>query len=116
MRNFKNLLLTEMPEKFRLTYWMNFSGAKREKELHKDYYFNLTENYPEYIPCKSESVINADLERTFPETEYFKDQDNKKKLKNILIAYARRNHKIGYCQGFNFIVGKLLILFNNEVS
>jgi hypothetical protein len=35
-------------------------------------------------------------------------------LKNVLLAYSRRNISIGYCQGFNFIVGRLLKVFNNE--
>ena len=30
------------------------------------------------------------------------------------MAYSRRNSKIGYCQGFNFIVAKLLMLFDKE--
>ena len=35
-------------------------------------------------------------------------------LKNILICYSRRNSKIGYVQGFNFIVGKILMIMKNE--
>jgi hypothetical protein len=36
------------------------------------------------------------------------------KLKNILIAYSRRNNSIGYVQGMNFIVGNLLKVVKNE--
>jgi len=36
-------------------------------------------------------------------------------MKNILLAYSRRNISIGYCQGFNFIVGRLLKIFEKEV-
>ena len=35
-------------------------------------------------------------------------------MKNILLAYSRRNLSIGYCQGFNFIVGRLLKVFDDE--
>lgn len=35
-------------------------------------------------------------------------------MKNILNSYARRNNSIGYVQGFNFIVGRLLKLCQNE--
>lgn len=90
------------------------TGARREKELHKEYYYKIIYQYPEYIPSKCEAVISADLKRTFPNDEYFKKPENKKKLKNILIAYSRRNSRIGYCQGFNFIVARLLRLFNTE--
>jgi hypothetical protein len=36
------------------------------------------------------------------------------KLKNILICYSIRNTTIGYCQGMNFIVGRLLLIMDNE--
>ena len=36
------------------------------------------------------------------------------KLKNILMCYAIRNTSIGYCQGMNFIVGRLLLIMDNE--
>ena len=113
-KKLKNLLIKESPNKCRLQFWLAMSGASREKALHKGYYYKLNYQYPPYIPSKCESVINADLERTCPNEEYFKLPENKKKLKNILMAYTRRNSKIGYCQGFNFIVAKLLLLFKNE--
>lgn len=113
-KKLKNLLIKESPNKFRLQFWLAMSGASREKALHKGYYYKLNYQYPPYIPSKCESVINADLKRTCPNEEYFKLPENKKKLKNILMAYTRRNSKIGYCQGFNFIVAKLLLLFKNE--
>ena len=36
------------------------------------------------------------------------------KLKNILVCYSIRNTSIGYCQGMNFIVGRLLLIIDNE--
>jgi hypothetical protein len=57
-----------------------------------------------------------DLHRTFPGDPYFEKEDNVKKLKNILLAYSRRNISIGYCQGFNFIVGRLLKVYDSEVK
>ena len=30
------------------------------------------------------------------------------------MAFSMRNITIGYCQGFNYIVAKLLLLFQNE--
>jgi len=37
-------------------------------------------------------------------------------IENILRAYSIRNPTIGYCQGFNFIVGRLLKVVNEEVN
>ena len=40
----------------------------------------------------------------------------KHQIRNILIAFTRRNSSIGYTQGFNLIVGRLLQIVKNEVS
>ena len=50
-----------------------------------NYYNNLLNNYPENIPSPFEAQI------------------------------SRRETTIGYCQGFNFIVGKILKICGNEV-
>ena len=81
----------------------------------KNYYNNLLNNYPKNIPSIFESQIDLDLGRTYPSDPFFKDKENIKKLKNILIAITRRESTIGYCQGFNFIVGKILKICGNEV-
>ena len=80
-----------------------------------DYYKNLTKNFPKEIVSPFEKIIKLDLHRTFPKDNFFKDQKNLKKMKNVLLAYSRRNVSLGYCQGFNFIVGRLLKVLNNEV-
>ena len=54
------------------------------------------------------------MKRTFPNNPFFMKEDTLKSMKNVLLAYSRRNISIGYCQGFNFIVGRLLYIFNNE--
>ena len=113
-KKLKSLLLKKNPEQNRAKYWFLLSGAEREKELHPGYYHNIVYEYPEYIPSKYKTIIEADLDRTCPTVEYFKKPENRKKLHNVLIAYSRRNCKIGYCQGFNLIVAKLLLIFEEE--
>ena len=83
--------------------------------FNKNYYNNLLNNYPENIPSPFEAQINLDLGRTYPNDSFFTEKENIKKLKNILIAVSRRETTIGYCQGFNFIVGKILKICGNEV-
>ena len=110
-----NVIFNEgVSNKIRPKMYLNLTGAKMEKENHKNYYFNLINNFPKNIPNKFLNIIEADLNRTFIENEYFHNENNLNKLKNILLAYSRRNSKIGYCQGFNFIVGKLLLIFDYE--
>jgi Rab-GTPase-TBC domain len=35
-------------------------------------------------------------------------------MRNVLIAYTKRNPLIGYCQGMNFILGRLVQNLNEE--
>ena len=35
-------------------------------------------------------------------------------LKNILMCYSIRNTSVGYCQGMNFIGGRILLIIGNE--
>ena len=80
-----------------------------------DYYNNILNNYPDYIPSLFEQTIDKDLTRTFPEEKFYKDNKNLNKLRNILVAYSRRNESIGYAQGFNLIAGRILEIVQDEV-
>jgi len=89
--------------------------AKKELINNPEYYKNLTKRFPVEIVSPFEEIIKLDLHRTFPNDEFFKDERNIIKLKNILLAYSRRNVTLGYCQGFNFIVGRIMKVIENEV-
>ena len=80
-----------------------------------NYYNDILNNYPDYIPSLFEKTIENDLNRTFPDEEFFQNKENINKIRNILLAFSRRNSSIGYTQGFNFIVGRLLKIIGNEV-
>ena len=89
------------------------SGALLEMENNHKYYSNLLE-CSKKIPCPSEYQIELDLQRTFPDEEKCLNNSFLQKLKNILICYSIRNSSIGYCQGMNFIVARLLLVIQNE--
>ena len=36
------------------------------------------------------------------------------KMKNILLCYSTRNTSVGYCQGMNFLVARLLLIMEDE--
>lgn len=79
----------------------------------KDYYTKLRDNvmlHPN--PCFNQ--IELDLRRTFPfepadEVEWLIEP-----LRNVLFTFLKRNSRIGYCQGMNFIVGNLLKYLTEE--
>jgi hypothetical protein len=80
-----------------------------------DYYNNILNNYPDYIPSLYEQTIDKDITRTFPDEKFFQNKENLNKLRNILVAFSRRNSSLGYTQGFNLIVGRILEIVQDEV-
>ena len=114
-KKLKNILLSNFPPELRKDLWIIASGARKEMKDFPNYYNDILNEYPDYVPCLFEKNIENDLNRTFPEEEFYQDPDNINKIKNILIAFSRRNSSIGYTQGFNFIVGRILKIMENEV-
>lgn len=55
-----------------------------------------------------------DLKRTFPDEEYYKLPGVMASIRRILVAYTRRNPLVGYCQGMNFILGRLIKFLSEE--
>lgn len=78
------------------------------------YYEALTKSKIFY-PNPSFQQIELDLRRTYPQQ---KDKLQLEKdisvLRRVLNAYVMRNPTIGYCQGMNFIVAKLLTCMDEE--
>lgn len=107
--------LQYIPPNLRDKFWFIASGAKREMLNFPDYYKNILNNYPDYVPSLFEQTIDKDLARTFPEEIFFQKKENLNKLRNILVAFSRRNSSIGYSQGFNLIAGRILEIVKDEV-
>ena len=94
-----------------------------EFEKHMKMYFNILHYNPNEIPYETIlkealnvklpiiDVIEVDVIRTFFEEE---QDNNRKKLHNVLVAIAYKYESIGYCQGMNYIAGFFLILTNDE--
>ena len=107
--------MEHFPENSRDKFWFIASGAKREMLNFPNYYNNILNNYPDYIPSLFEQTIDKDLTRTFPDETFFQNKENLNKLRNILVAFSRRNSTIGYNQGFNLIAGRILEIVQDEV-
>ena len=89
------------------------SGAAREISNNSGYYKKLFQ-YSKIVPCPSEKQITLDLRRTFPEEKECMTEKFLEKLKNVLVCYSIRNTSVGYCQGMNFIAGRLLLIMGDE--
>jgi hypothetical protein len=66
------------------------------------------------VPSLYEKQIDKDIKRTNSES-LKENPEYKIKMKNILMCYSIRNSSIGYCQGFNFLVLRLLEVLKGEV-
>ena len=81
---------------------------------HKDYYKSLLNTTMDY-PNPSFNQIELDLTRTFVDMALEDDAEKLiPSLKNVLCTYVKRNPTIGYCQGMNFIVGRMIQYMNEE--
>jgi len=66
------------------------------------------------VPSLYEKQIDKDIRRTINDN-LKNNEELKKSMKNILMCYSIRNSSIGYCQGFNFLVLRLLQVIKGEV-
>ncbi|MCD7452816.1 hypothetical protein HAX54_018257 [Datura stramonium] len=66
-----------------------------------------------HVPDKLRKQIEKDLPRTFPGHPAL-DEKGRNSLRRVLIAYARHNPDVGYCQAMNFFAGILLLMMPEE--
>ena len=110
----KELLISKLPTEKRRDFWFILSGAKREMLNNPGYYSSIIKNFPNGTQSPGEASLKLDITRTFPYLDFYKKEENRKKLERILKAFVRRNATIGYSQGLNFIVGRLLMVLEDE--
>ncbi|XP_030521974.1 TBC1 domain family member 8B isoform X4 [Rhodamnia argentea] len=65
------------------------------------------------VQQKLKKQIEKDIPRTFPGHPAL-DENGRNSLRRLLIAYARHNPSVGYCQAMNFFAGLLLLLMPEE--
>ena len=109
----KYLIAKGIPDYFRQNLWIFCSRAKADLANNTTYYEDLLKLSKE-VPSLYEKQIDKDIKRTI--NDNLKNNDElKKKMKNVLMCYSIRNSSIGYCQGFNFLVLRLLEVLKGEV-
>lgn len=108
-RQLSRAIQAGIPPALRGMMWQLMSSSKNE-EMEIIYAYYLKQNSPH------EKSIRRDLNRTFPEQDYFQDgkgigQEN---LYNVIKAYSLYDPEVGYCQGMQFVVGPLLLNMPDE--
>ncbi len=108
-RQLSRAIQAGIPAALRGMMWQLMSSSKNEEmEIIYAYYLKQTSSH--------EKAIRRDLNRTFPEQDYFQDgkgvgQEN---LYNVIKAYSLYDPEVGYCQGMQFVVGPLLLNMPDE--
>ncbi|KAI1950491.1 hypothetical protein LOZ57_002050 [Ophidiomyces ophidiicola] len=108
-REFRTLVLEGIPVAYRAKVWAECSGASSMRV--PGYYDDLvrgnttSDSDPSII-----AQIDMDINRTLTDNIFFRKGPGVAKLKEVLLAYSRRNPEVGYCQGMNLIAGSLLLI------
>ena len=108
-REFRSLVLGGVPVAHRAKIWAECSGASAMR---------LPGSYDDLVrgvgaDAADPSVvaqIEMDIHRTLTDNVFFRKGPGVAKLKEVLLAYSRRNVEVGYCQGMNLIAASLLLI------
>ncbi|KYR02956.1 RabGAP/TBC domain-containing protein [Tieghemostelium lacteum] len=63
---------------------------------------------------QTQKLIEIDLERTYPDHEFFQNQDNRLKMLRILFVYSKTNGIISYRQGMHELLAPIVYLYDRE--
>ncbi|PYI23695.1 TBC-domain-containing protein [Aspergillus violaceofuscus CBS 115571] len=108
-REFRALVLGGIPVALRAKIWSECSGASSMRV--PGYYDDLVRGVGGSDPDPSVvSQIEMDINRTLTDNVFFRKGPGVEKLKEVLLAYSRRNPEVGYCQGMNLITASLLLV------
>ncbi|KAJ5811303.1 hypothetical protein N7474_007604 [Penicillium riverlandense] len=108
-REFRSLVLGGIPVALRAKVWSECSGASAMRI--PGYYDDLVRGVGGSEPDSSVvAQIDMDIRRTLTDNVFFRKGPGVLKLKEVLLAYSRRNPEVGYCQGMNLIAASLLLI------
>jgi hypothetical protein len=103
---FKHLVLGGIPVAYRAKIWAECSGASALRVPGQ--YDDLVRHGVDDAVIVSQ--ISMDIHRTLTDNVFFRQGPGVAKLNEVLLAYARRNPEVGYCQGMNLIAASLLLI------
>jgi len=105
---FKALILGGVPVAYRAKIWSECCGARVLRI--PGYYEDIVNHPEEQDDPQIVAQIKADITRTLTDNIFFRKGPGVTKLHEVLLAYARRNPEVGYCQGMNLVTANLLLI------
>ncbi|KAH8700141.1 putative TBC domain protein [Talaromyces proteolyticus] len=108
-REFRSLVLSGIPVAHRPKIWAECSGASAMRI--PGYYDDLVKGVSAVdVDPTIVAQIDMDIHRTLTDNVFFRKGPGVAKLRDVLLAYSRRNSEVGYCQGMNLIAASLLLI------
>lgn len=113
----KRLVRQGVPAARRQAVWPQCCRAAELRAAHAVGYFEAllaqpAATLPHDPGFAAERQIDLDLARTFPGHRLLSSADGAAKLRSVLIAYARRDPRVGYVQGMGFVAALLLVFID----
>ncbi|GAO16202.1 hypothetical protein UVI_02045060 [Ustilaginoidea virens] len=105
---FKALVLGGIPVAYRAKVWSECSGAAALRV--PGYFEDLVARDGHDDDPAVVGQIQMDIDRTLTDNVFFRKGPGVPKLRQLLLAYSRRNKDVGYCQGMNLIAANLLLI------
>ncbi|KAH7635916.1 rab-GTPase-TBC domain-containing protein [Sordaria sp. MPI-SDFR-AT-0083] len=105
---FRQLILGGIPVAYRSKIWSECCGTIALRI--PGYYDDLVNRPEDQDDAQVVAQIKADITRTLTDNIFFRKGPGVEKLNEVLLAYARRNPDVGYCQGMNLVVANLLLI------
>lgn len=100
-----------VPNELRREVWSHCLGIELGTENEQ-----VPDTPVEELPREVDSLIEADLVRTFPSSEELKEAGGLESLRRMLRRLAVVDVELGYCQSINFLVAILFMALLNETA
>ncbi|KAF9153076.1 TBC1 domain, member 5 [Linnemannia schmuckeri] len=67
-----------------------------------------------FVDSELKKIIKQDVERTFPDNDYFRSEKVQDQLNDILFIYCKINHDVSYRQGMHELLAHILWVVSSE--
>ncbi|KAF9089865.1 hypothetical protein BGX23_006422 [Mortierella sp. AD031] len=92
-------------------------GDGPEPDLELNNPLSLAEDSPWqqfFVDSELKKIIKQDVERTFPDNDYFRSEKVQDQLNDILFIYCKINHDVSYRQGMHELLAHILWVVSSE--